>query len=494
MLHEFITLDYRTYVLLPLALLFVLIYELINGFHDTANAVTTIIYTRSMKAETAVIISGIFNFFGVIFGGLSVAYSVIELLPLDSLLNANETKNLTAIIFSILFSSILWNIGTWYFGLPSSSSHTLFGTIFGVIIADSFIADKLILDTLNLEKISEVLLSLFLSPIIGIVLSGILMFYLRKCWKHTENHRKIHLTPTERNEKYGKKNPPFLIRITLILSSIGVSFSHGSNDGQKGIGLIMLILIGITPSKFSLNMQANCYDISKMYDAIVDLKKYCENHQYEVNSIAEKLHKSKKWRNKCYFQNFSCVKETMRKTLHIIKDIKTYSVLKPQQRNQVRKSLTCLSDITSSIIKLSSIQKKDVILLKNLKKSLLRTVEYAPLWTVVIIALTLSLGTIIGWKKSVITIGEKIGKKGMTYAQGVSAQITTAFSVGIASYSGIPVSTTQVLSSAVIGSMIVDKKKIQTRTIRNIFLTWIFTVPFSVTLSGVFYISLSKII
>ncbi|ADD79708.1 inorganic phosphate transporter [Candidatus Riesia pediculicola] len=494
MLYEFVALDFRTYVLFPLALFCVLVYELINGFHDTANAVTTVIYTRSMRAETAVIISGIFNFCGVMLGGLSVAYSIMELFPIDLLIGNNETKNLISIIFSVLFSSILWNIGTWYLGLPSSSSHTLIGSIVGAVISNSFIAGQLMLSILNIKKISGVLLSLFFSPIIGILISGILMFYLRKFWSHAVNLRKIHLTPIEREKQDGKKNPPFLVRAILILSSAGVSFSHGSNDGQKGIGLIMLILIGMIPSKFSLNMNANCYDISKVYNAVLSLNKYYENHQLEIDLATKKLCTLKNLQNKCFSKKQSSIKETIHNALYTLKDIQTYSVLNPQQRSQIRKSLTCLSNITSNITKISGIKREDIIFLNDLKKNLLHTVEYAPLWTIVMIAITLSLGTMIGWKRSVITIGEKIGKKGMTYAQGVSAQITTAFSVGIASYFGIPVSTTQVLSSAVAGSMIADKNEIQRKTVRNIFLTWMFTIPVSVFLSSLFYVSLSKLI
>lgn len=128
MLHLFAGLDLHTGLLLLLALAFVLFYEAINGFHDTANAVATVIYTRAMRSQLAVVMAAVFNFLGVLLGGLSVAYAIVHMLPTDLLLNMGSSHGL-AMVFSMLLAAIIWNLGTWYFGLPASSSHTLIGAI-----------------------------------------------------------------------------------------------------------------------------------------------------------------------------------------------------------------------------------------------------------------------------------------------------------------------------------------------------------------------------
>ena len=155
----------------------------------------------------------------------------------------------------------------------------------------------------------------------------------------------------------------------------------------------------------------------------------------------------------------------------------------------------CIADTATEVAKLPETSAQDARFLKTLSRDLLNTVEYAPIWIIISVALALSIGTMVGWKRVAVTIGEKIGKKGMTYAQGVSAQVTAAVSIGVASYTGMPVSTTQVLSSAVAGTMIVDGGGVQTKTVKNIALAWILTLPVSIALSGVLYwISLSLLV
>lgn len=255
MLHLFAGLDFHTGLMLVLALLFVLFYEAINGFHDTANAVATVIYTRALRSQIAVVMSGIFNFLGVMLGGLSVAYAIVHLLPTDLLLNVGSTHGL-AMMFSLLLAAIIWNLGTWYFGLPASSSHTLIGAIIGIALTNALMTNTSVVDALNIPKMVEIFLSLILSPLIGLVLAGLMVFALRRYWSGTKKRRRIHMTPAEREKIDGKRKPPFWTRIALILSAVGVSFSHGANDGQKGIGLLMLVLIGVAPAGFVVNMDA----------------------------------------------------------------------------------------------------------------------------------------------------------------------------------------------------------------------------------------------
>lgn len=488
MLHLFTGLEFYTGLLLVLALLFVLAYEAINGFHDTANAVATVIYTRAMRAEFAVVMAGVFNFFGVLLGGLSVAYAIVHLLPTDLLLNVSSAHGL-AMVFSLLLAAIIWNLGTWYFGIPASSSHTLIGAIIGVGLTNAIVTDSSIVDALNVPKMISIFLSLILSPAIGFVVAGLMIFVLRRYWSGTKKRRRIHLTPAEREKKDGKRKPPFWTRTALIVSAIGVSFSHGANDGQKGIGLIMLVLIGVAPAGFVVNMSSSGYDIAKTHDAVVHLQQYYETHKPALNHAIEAAPVSSQINE--INEEFHCDSTRTSAVLHqaqtMLNGIQSYDELTPDQRNHMRRLLMCISDTANAVAKLPETNSQDASLLKKLSKDLLYTVEYAPIWIIIAVALALSIGTMFGWKRVAVTIGEKIGKKGMTYAQGVSAQLTAAVSIGVASYTGMPVSTTQVLSSAVAGTAVVDGGGVQSKTIKSIALAWVLTLPISIGLAGGLY-------
>ncbi|KAA8714181.1 inorganic phosphate transporter PitA [Morganella psychrotolerans] len=489
MLHLFTGLEFHTGLLLVLALIFVLVYEAINGFHDTANAVATVIYTRAMRAQLAVVMAGVFNFLGVLLGGLSVAYAIVHLLPTDLLLNVSSAHGL-AMVFSMLLAAIIWNLGTWYFGIPASSSHTLIGAIIGIGLTNAVVTDSSVVDALNIPKMVSIFLSLILSPLIGLVIAGLMIWCLRRYWSGTKKRRRIHLTPAEREKKDGKRKPPFWTRTALILSAVGVSFSHGANDGQKGIGLIMLVLIGVAPAGFMVNMNSSDYDIARTRDAVVNLDQYYTTHR-EALAHAIELTPAAGAENAVPDEQFHCDSSrtgiVLQQAQGLLSNIHTYSDLLPEQRSQMRRLLMCISDTAAEVAKLPETKPEDARFLKRLSNDLLSTVEYAPIWIIMSVALALSLGTMFGWKRVAVTIGEKIGKKGMTYAQGVSAQVTAAVSIGVASYTGMPVSTTQVLSSAVAGTMIVDGGGVQSKTIKNILLAWILTLPVSIILSGSLY-------
>jgi len=492
MLHLFTGLDYHTGLLLVLALIFVLFYEAINGFHDTANAVATVIYTRAMRSQLAVAMAGIFNFFGVLLGGLSVAYAIVHLLPTDLLLNVGSAHGL-AMVFSMLLAAILWNLGTWYFGLPASSSHTLIGAIIGIGLTNALLTGTSVVDALNIPKMIGVFLSLIISPIVGLTLAGGLVFLLRRYWSGSKKRRRIHMTPAEREKKVGKKKPPFWTRIALIVSAIGVSYSHGANDGQKGIGLIMLVLIGVAPAGFVVNMNASGYDITRTRDAVNHMEQYFQQHADSLPHIVQMtpLVVPAPEENAASPQEFHCdVSRAMQAIQHaqsLLNNLQSYNALNVEQRSQLRRLMMCISDTADKAAKLPGMSSDDQRYLNKLKGDLLNTIEYAPVWIIVAVALALSLGTMIGWRRVATTIGEKIGKKGMTYAQGMSAQMTAAVSIGVASYTGMPVSTTHVLSSSVAGTMLVDGGGVQSRTIKNILLAWVLTLPVSIVLSGVLY-------
>lgn len=491
MLHLFAGLDFHTGLMLVLALLFVLFYEAINGFHDTANAVATVIYTRAMRSQVAVVMAGVFNFLGVMLGGLSVAYAIVHLLPTDLLLNVSSAHGL-AMVFSMLLAAIIWNLGTWYFGIPASSSHTLIGAIIGIGLTNALMTSTSVVDALNVPKMIQIFLSLILSPIVGLVIAGLMVFLLRRYWNGTKKQQRIHLTPAEREKKDGKRKPPFWTRTALILSAIGVSFSHGANDGQKGIGLIMLVLIGVAPAGFVVNMNATGYDIARTRDAVTHLQQYYQQHVEALpHAVALKPLVPTPDTLPNTPEQFHC--DSSRAMIAIdhaqalLANLQSYDDLTVDQRSHMRRLLMCVAETAGAVAKLPETSAQDRRFLNNLRTDLLETVEYAPTWIIVAIALALSLGTMVGWKRVAVTIGEKIGKKGMTYAQGVSAQMTAAVSIGIASYTGMPVSTTQVLSSAVAGTMLVDGGGVQSKTVKNIMLAWVLTLPISILLSGGLY-------
>lgn len=478
MLDLFTGLDPHVAITLVLSLGFVLAFEFINGFHDTANAVATIIYTQSMKPRLAVFASGICNFVGVLTGGLAVAYAIVHLLPVDLLVSVNTTRGL-AMVFALLAAAIIWNLGTWYVGLPASSSHTLIGAILGVGVANSLINGTSLSHGINWSKAVEVGLSLLCSPIVGCLIAGLIVIVLRR-FRSSSN---IHKTPFIRQQIEGKKHPPFWTRFMLIVSAMGVSFAHGSNDGQKGVGLIMLVLIGVVPAKFVLNVDSTPYQIERTRDAVVHLQEFYVRHEAELTKIIP-VPKGALNPLECPAQN---TVQTAGNLLALLGTNTDYRALGAEQRWNVRTALLCLDEAAKKARTLPNLTGDDKQHLDNLRKDLTVTTEYAPLWVIISIALALGIGTMIGWRRVVKTVGEGIGKKDMTYAQGVSAQVTAAISIGLASQFGFPVSTTHVLTSAVAGSMLADKAGLQWTTIRSIALAWIFTLPVAMLMAGGLY-------
>ena len=462
-------------VMLVLSVLFVLAFEFINGFHDTANAVATVIYTQSMKPQTAVLLSGLFNFLGVLFGGLAVAYAIVNLIPTDLLLNINSTQGMV-MVFALLTSAIAWNLGTWYFGIPASSSHTLIGAILGVGVGNALITGESLGSGINWSKAIDVFMSLFLSPLFGAGLAGLMLFALLKL-RPLSN---IHKSPFQRQQIEGRKHPPFWARFMLIMSSMGMSFSHGSNDGQKGVGLVMLVLIALAPAQFVVNLEAEPIQIEHTKIAATELKDL-----YLRNQAIIDLKYPVKGNHQCEPSKIAAEADEL---LKAIGTTKSFQTLPEAQRWNVRTQLICLADGAKKISKVAGINDVDLKQLKGIQKDLAQTTEYAPLWVIVAVALALGIGTMVGWKRVVNTVGEKIGKKDMTYSQGMAAQTMAAVSIGLASAIGAPVSTTQVLSSAVAGTMIVNRSGVQMSTIKTILTTWILTLPVSMGMAvGLYY-------
>ncbi len=467
-----------------LALAFVLAYEFINGFHDTANAVATVIYTKAMSPHVAVIASGVFNFLGVLLGGLGVAYAIVHLLPVELLLNITSSQGMV-LVFSLLAAAIIWNLGTWYFGIPASSSHTLIGSLLGVCLANALLTGIPISEGVNTKKALDIILSLFISPLVGFGIAAVLLLLLKKFFTGP----KIHKTPLQRGQIDGKKHPPFWTRVTLVASAMAVSFVHGSNDGQKGIGLIMLVLIGLAPVHFVVNLESSQYEIARTYDAADHLGQFYQAHQSQLNktidfSRAFEAELAEPF--KCSTQNSLVVISALKRALS---GVSQYQQIPIEQRRQLRQWMLCIDDSAKKIAKREGLNRDAVADLNRLRKDITATTEYAPFWVIVAVALALGLGTMVGWRRIVFTVGEKIGKSDMTYSQGMAAQITAATAIGVASVTGMPVSTTHVLSSAVAGTMVANRTGVQLSTVKTILLAWVFTLPATIGLSaGLFYL------
>jgi low-affinity inorganic phosphate transporter len=469
-------------VSLVVALAFVLAFEFINGFHDTANAVATVIYTRAMTPYVAVISSGIFNFLGVLLGGVGVAYAIVHLLPVELLIDVDTGRGL-AMVFSMLAAAIAWNLGTWYVGIPASSSHTLIGSILGVGLANAFITGISVADGVNWQKAIDIAISLVASPLAGFLVAGLILIVLR--WYKPRSS--MHVTPEARKDGMGKKHPPFWNRLVLVLSAMGVSFVHGSNDGQKGIGLIMLVLIGIVPAQFALNLNSSSYDIARTRDSAQILGEFYQRNAATLSgylALGKRNGSDLPALYRCEPEQTEITLAALERTLA---GVKNYADLAPQARIDVRRYILCLDDTARKVGKLGFLPAAEKRELAHLRKDLSASTQYAPFWVVIAVALALGIGTMVGWKRVVLTVGEKIGKQGMTYAQGMSAQVTAAMAIGLANVFSLPVSTTHVLSSGVAGTMVANRSGLQGETITHILLAWVLTLPITILLSAAFY-------
>ncbi|MDR2031439.1 MAG: inorganic phosphate transporter [Azoarcus sp.] len=476
-------------VSLALALAFVLAFEFINGFHDTANAVATVIYTKAMSPYRAVMLSGVFNFLGVLLGGVGVAYTIVHLLPVELLINVDTGRGL-AMVFSLLAAAIAWNLGTWYFGIPASSSHTLIGSILGVGMTNALLNDLSIAQGVNWQKALDVILSLILSPLAGFLVAGLILIGLKRCWPISRMHAvpKIHAPPEIRADQKLRKKPPFWNRLVLVLSAIAVSFVHGSNDGQKGVGLIMLVLIGFVPAHYVLDLDASPYQIVHTRDAVTHMRTFYERNLDKLGVSAPDPASSQTDADApAHRCEIARTRETIQSLLDKLQNIDNYAGLGAEQRVDVRRGLLCLDDMARQVGKLPGLDPQEKADLDRLRKDLTATTEYAPVWVIFAIALALGLGTVVGWRRVVYTVGERIGKQGMTYAQGMSAQITAALSIGAANLYSLPVSTTHVLSSGVAGTMVANRSGLQISTVKAILTAWVLTFPAAMFLAATLF-------
>ncbi len=478
--------SYLPFILLFVALLIALGFEFVNGFHDTANAVATVIYTRALPANFAVVWAGMWNLAGVLWSSGAVAFGIVSLLPVELILQVGSSAGF-AMVFALLIAAIVWNLGTWYLGLPASSSHTLIGSVIGVGITNALLHGRSGTSGVDWDQATSIGKALLLSPLFGFCLAAILLLAVK------------YLIPSKElfAEPKGDQPPPTWIRGILILTCTLVSFFHGSNDGQKGMGLIMLILIGTVPTAYALNRAMPASQIaqfetnSQAASAVINSKAAGYNVLGDPRP-AVTLYVADRKINEGTFPSLAVLVK------QISDQVTQYGSIAKMPMDQVgntRNDMYLASEAIRFLMKdkESDLSAQDVATLNNYKKSLDNATKFIPGWVKIVVAIALGLGTMVGWKRIVVTVGEKIGKTHLTYAQGACAEITAAATIAAADGYGLPVSTTHVLSSGIAGTMAANGSGLQWSTIRNICMAWVLTLPAAMILSGALYYIFSHV-
>jgi inorganic phosphate transporter, PiT family len=461
------------------AIMVAVIFEAVNGFHDAANAVATVIYTNSLSPRIAVLLSGTCNFVGVYLGGVGVAFAIVHLLPVDLLVNVGSRAGL-AVIFAILIAAITWNVGTWYRGIPASSSHTLIGAMIGVSLANSLIHDGSFFRGMSFGNLEAVFLSLLISPVLGFALAVVML----KAFRIWVRDHQLYESP-------GDRKPPAWVRSVLVCTSAGVSLAHGSNDGQKGVGLIMIILIGILPAYFALNPH---YGVKDAQDVAHSLEQMARAIEYRQSGMFSQVGAQD---SGVRFQLVSCPSDSVDPISWELQEMANFlgkhdcmERVTPEERSQLRRKILLLEDHIKNLERsgtwdLASVDKS---IIRKVRGQLRSMTDYAPTWVILMVAASIGLGTMVGWKRVVITVGEKIGRRPLNYAQGASSQMVAMVTIGLADVLGLPVSTTHVLSSGVTGTMVANGVGLEYGTLRNIALAWILTLPVTIFLGGTLFL------
>jgi inorganic phosphate transporter, PiT family len=468
------------FVLLGVALLVALGFEFVNGFHDTANAVATVIYTHSMEPHLAVVWSGAWNFIGVLVSSGAVAFGIVSLLPVELILQVGSRAGFS-MVFALLIAAIIWNIGTWWFGLPASSSHTLVGSIIGVGIANQLMQGRSGTSGVDWSQATSIGKSLLLSPLVGFICAAILLVLC----KALIPNKQLYEAPK------GTEPPPFWIRGLLVLTCTGVSFAHGSNDGQKGMGLIMLILIGTVPTAYAVN-HAVSYQQTQDFVAVSTQTADVLGHYVSPSAVVGDSRDEVTE----YIRSRNFTPNTMLAMRELVNGIGTemalYKDLKSVPQDKVRNFRNDMYVVSEGLRLMQKsgnpqFSTADAAVIKNYKTHIDNATKFIPTWVKVAVALALGMGTMIGWKSIVVTVGEKIGKDHLTYGQGAAAEITAMATIGAADWFGLPVSTTHVLSSGVAGTMSANRTGLQWATVRNLCMAWVLTLPASIVLSATLF-------
>jgi len=479
---------YLPYILLFVALLIALGFEFVNGFHDTANAVATVIYTRSLPAHIAVVWSGMFNLIGVLLSSGAVAFGIVSLLPVELILQVGSSAGF-AMVFALLIAAIMWNLGTWYFGLPASSSHTLIGSIIGVGIANALMRGRDGTSGVDWSQAANIGKALLLSPLFGFALAAILLYALKMVLQRT--------AAALFREPVGNQPPPWWIRGILIITCTLVSFFHGSNDGQKGMGLIMLILIGTVPTAYALNRTMPASQVeafiknSEAASKVIEAKGF--GHQIIGNPRpAVTNYVAQRQINEGTFPSLAVL---VREISNQVTQYGSLAKFPSEAVGNTRNDMYLVSEAIRFLMKdkEADLSADEVKILNSYKGSLDNATKFIPNWVKIAVAIALGLGTMVGWKRIVVTVGEKIGKTHLTYAQGACAEITAAATIAAADGYGLPVSTTHVLSSGIAGTMAANGSGLQWSTVRNIAMAWVLTLPIAMMLAGFLYFTFANI-
>jgi inorganic phosphate transporter, PiT family len=519
------------FVLLAVALLIALAFEFVNGFHDTANAVATVIYTHSLDPNIAVVWSGLCNLAGVLVSSGAVAFSVITLLPVELILQVSSGAGF-AMVFALLIAAILWNLGTWWLGLPASSSHTMVGSIIGVGVANQLMSVHSGTSGVDWEQATKVFKVLLISPVVGFTAAALLMLFSKFGVKHMiwrivgaliagaaagtlasamftswlwiglfavlagvtvllaagwlANYPAIFEAPKDNTP------PPLPIRALLILTCSGVSFSHGSNDGQKGMGLIMLILIGTVPTAYALNHAVTAGEVQQFIVVSDNAGKVLDAHVDKTGLLGADARATVT----DYIRTKNLQPDTILALRELVEDLsheialyKEFKSVPANQQTNVRNDMYVASEAIRLMQKNHNpaFTAQENAALTVYKSKVDKATKFIPGWVKVAVALALGLGTMVGWKRIVVTVGEKIGKEHLTYAQGACAELVAMATISAADNFGLPVSTTHVLSSGVAGTMAANRSGLQMSTLRNIAAAWVFTLPVAALLSGTLF-------
>jgi PiT family inorganic phosphate transporter len=480
--------DFVPYLLLGSALFVALGFEFVNGFHDTANAVATVIYTRSLAPQLAVVWSGFFNILGVLLSSGAVAFSIVSLLPVELILQVGSSAGY-AMVFAILIAAILWNLGTWWLGLPASSSHTLIGSIIGVGVANALMSGRAGTAGVDWSQASQIGYALLLSPLVGFIGAALLLPAMKIVVR----------TPELYSQPKGDAPPPLWVRGLLVLTCTGVSFAHGSNDGQKGMGLIMLILIGTAPTAYALNRALpashaqNFIEASEAAATVVDARgpgyratsgeaaRSLIARDIAAQEIDEKTYPSLAW--------------LIRDIANRVGEYRSLDQVPATEIGATRNDMYLVSEAVRLLGKGKSpkLFADESEALNRYRADLDNSTKFIPVWVKICVALALGLGTMVGWKRIVVTVGERIGKAHLTYGQGAAAEFVAMATIFAADNYGLPVSTTHVLSSGVAGTMAANGSGVQLATLRNIALAWVLTLPCAVALSALLYWSFAHV-
>ncbi len=463
---------------LTIALLIALGFEFVNGFHDTANACATVIYTNALPAPVAVVWSGLWNFIGVMMASGAVAYAIVALLPVEVILNAGSSAGF-AMIFALLLAAVIWNLATWYMGLPNSSSHALIGSIMGVGLANQWIGGNLTAGV-DWAQVQKIFTGLLLAPIIGFIGA----FVLLKLMKALLRNPALYKAPA------GDAPPPTGIRALLIATCTAVSFAHGSNDGQKGMGLIMLILIGCAPTAYALNRSMTVGEtpafVASIQTSAAAFTRAGSGEPVALPDAEKILADALKAKKAGGAPTLAALGAVTGEVATEISGYGTLAAVPAEATAALRRDMYMVHDVTKLVMKAPppAISAQDKAAIDAMSTGLEKATRYIPNWVKIVVALALGLGTMVGWKRIVVTVGEKIGKTEMTYGMGASAELMAASTIILADNFGLPVSTTHILSSGVAGASVSSGASLQGSTVRNMALAWVMTLPAVMALAG----------